>query len=121
MGYPAHLLLGSELKFTEGSVSLMSGLTGEDAFMQISIPIQPGNSGGPVVTFSGLVIGIVSSTTAIKPFLNFTGLYHKTSIGQSNLTTLWFYLNSNRSIAYWIQKKNPLILSKIQFVLLRQL
>jgi S1-C subfamily serine protease len=73
MGYPVQQLLGEEPKFNDGSVSSMSGLSGEATYMQISVPIQPGNSGGPVVTFDGSVIGIVTSTAAVKPFLSFTG------------------------------------------------
>ena len=49
IGYPAPDLLGSEAKFTEGVVSSLSVLGGDAGYMQISVPVQPGNSGGPLL------------------------------------------------------------------------
>lgn len=72
-GYPVSHLLGSEPKFTEGVISALSGIGGEQAYMQISIPVQPGNSGGPVVNSRGDVVGIVAAGAAVAPFLRSTG------------------------------------------------
>jgi S1-C subfamily serine protease len=72
-GFPVVDLLGAEPKFTDGSVSALSGRDGDPRLMQMTIPIQPGNSGGPVVTETGFVIGIVTSTAAALPFLRGTG------------------------------------------------
>jgi len=73
MGYPTKSILGGEPKFTEGSISALSGMGGEAAFMQISVPVQPGNSGGPLVNAEGEVVGIITATAAIEPFLRTTG------------------------------------------------
>ena len=73
MGYPAPDLLGQESKFTEGSVSALSGPGDKEFLIQISVPIQPGNSGGPVVNQLGEVVGVVTSTAAIEAFLPVTG------------------------------------------------
>jgi TPR repeat protein len=59
MGYPQIGLQGTEPKFTEGSISSLSGLTNNQKYFQISIPVQPGNSGGPLVNDKGEVIGII--------------------------------------------------------------
>ncbi len=72
-GYPATDILGQEPKFTEGSVSALSGLRGEVALLQMSVPIQPGNSGGPLVNERGEVVGVVTSSVAVKAFLSVTG------------------------------------------------
>jgi S1-C subfamily serine protease len=72
-GFPASGILGHEAKFTEGSISAMSGPGGEATFMQISVPIQPGNSGGPLVSESGEVVGVVTATAAVEAFLAATG------------------------------------------------
>lgn len=72
-GFPVAGLLGSEPKFTDGVISSLSGIGGEQAYMQISIPVQPGNSGGPVVNDRGEVVGIVAAGAAIAPFLRNTG------------------------------------------------
>ena len=73
VGYPVTSLLGDELKYTNGVISSLSGVGDEAAFMQITVPIQPGNSGGPLVNDSGEVVGITTSTAAISSFLNAAG------------------------------------------------
>ena len=73
LGFPLQSFLGQEPKYTDGAVSSLSGIYGTASFMQISIPIQPGNSGGPVVNDQGQIVGIVTSSAAILPFLQTTG------------------------------------------------
>jgi S1-C subfamily serine protease len=73
LGFPAPGVLGTEPKFTEGSVSALSGPSNESTFLQVSVPVQPGNSGGPLVNYRGDVVGVVTATAAILPFLQKTG------------------------------------------------
>lgn len=62
LGYPMALsLMGEEIKFTDGKISARSGFQGEINTYQISVPIQPGNSGGPLFDSKGNIIGIVNS------------------------------------------------------------
>jgi S1-C subfamily serine protease len=72
-GFPVMDLLGQEPKFTDGAVSSLSGLQGEKRLMQVTVPIQPGNSGGPIVTETGLAIGVITSTAAAVAFFEATG------------------------------------------------
>ena len=53
-------IMGDEIKFTDGRISAKSGINGELHAYSISVPIQPGNSGGPLFDFNGNVIGITS-------------------------------------------------------------
>ncbi len=56
LGYPRE-----EVVYGEGYLSAKSGYYGDTTSYQISISVNPGNSGGPVINKSGEVIGIISS------------------------------------------------------------
>ena len=61
MGYPLTSTMGDEIKLTTGIISSKTGFQGDVSQYQISAPIQPGNSGGPLFDSQGNVIGIVSA------------------------------------------------------------
>jgi S1-C subfamily serine protease len=48
-----------DIKVTKGIISGLSGPDGDRRLIQISAPVQPGNSGGPLVNTSGLVVGVI--------------------------------------------------------------
>lgn len=58
VGYPFGNSFNSSMKYTKGVVSALSGLGDNFSVMQIDAAIQPGNSGGPVLSSSGQVIGV---------------------------------------------------------------
>lgn len=59
LGYPMTDTMGDEIKLTNGIISALSGFQGTQNNYQISAPIQPGNSGGPMFDSNGNVIGVV--------------------------------------------------------------
>lgn len=59
-GYPLSSILSSGGNFTLGSVTALSGLRDDSRYLQTSAPVQPGNSGGPLVDYYGNVAGIVT-------------------------------------------------------------
>lgn len=61
LGYPLTSTMGEEIKLTTGVVSSKTGYQGDVSLYQISAPIQPGNSGGPLFDGNGNVIGVVSA------------------------------------------------------------
>lgn len=73
IGYPLAQMLGTEPKFTDGVISAKSGLGGEPIAYQITVPIQPGNSGGPLVNKHGQVIGVITSTASSIAFFKESG------------------------------------------------
>jgi hypothetical protein len=61
VGYPLRQVLASGATVTTGTVSALGGLANDPSKVQISAPIQPGNSGGPLLDRSGLVVGVIQS------------------------------------------------------------
>jgi S1-C subfamily serine protease len=61
LGYPLSGLLASEANVTTGTVSALSGPGDDSRLMQITAPVQPGSSGGPILDSSGNIVGIVVS------------------------------------------------------------
>jgi serine protease Do len=55
LGYPRE-----EIVFGEGSLSSVTGYMGDSSSYQVSIPVNPGNSGGPVLDEKGNLIGMIS-------------------------------------------------------------
>ncbi len=72
-GFPVVTLLGLEPKFSDGAVSSLSGVEGASEVFQVTVAIQPGNSGGPLLTEDGRVVGVITSTAAAIPFFRATG------------------------------------------------
>lgn len=61
LGYPLTAAMGEETKYTTGVISSRTGFQGDVSSYQISVPIQPGNSGGPLFDSKGNLIGIVNA------------------------------------------------------------
>jgi S1-C subfamily serine protease len=61
IGYPLNSLMGDNYKVTNGIISSNSGLKDDVRFIQITTPIQPGNSGGPLFNKDGNVVGLTTS------------------------------------------------------------
>ena len=65
IGYPLPTVLSTEPKATFGQISSVAGMGNDYTLLQISAPIQPGNSGGPVFDQAGDVVGVVVSSASI--------------------------------------------------------
>lgn len=73
MGYPNIRMQGQEPKYTDGTISSLSGSSNNLRYFQISIPVQPGNSGGPLVNEQGCVVGVVTARLSDAIAISETG------------------------------------------------
>ncbi len=72
-GYPLHGLLSDSIKVTSGNINSLVGMENDTRYLQISTPLQPGNSGGPIVDQSGAVVGVATAVLGSK-FAGSTGI-----------------------------------------------
>ena len=73
MGFPNISQQGIEPKVTDGIINSFSGANNDARVFQISAPIQTGNSGGPLITMDGNVIGVVASKLDAQAIARETG------------------------------------------------
>ncbi len=73
IGFPNVVVQGIAPKLTKGEISSLAGVQDDPRYFQISIPVQPGNSGGPLVDMQGKVIGIIAGSINQKVAVETTG------------------------------------------------
>ena len=61
LGYPLINTMGESIKLTDGLISSQVGFQGDITSYQLSVPIQPGNSGGPLLDNEGNLIGVINA------------------------------------------------------------
>ncbi|WP_051119697.1 S1C family serine protease [Gillisia sp. CAL575] len=61
LGYPLRATMGDEVKLTNGIISSKTGFQGDITSYQTSVPVQSGNSGGPLFDSRGNVIAIINA------------------------------------------------------------
>ena len=61
IGFPLSSVMGSNFKVANGIISAKTGVNDDIRKYQITVPIQPGNSGGPLLNKDGNIVGITSS------------------------------------------------------------
>jgi S1-C subfamily serine protease len=59
IGFPNIETQGMAPKYTDGKISSLAGMMDDPTEYQVSVPVQPGNSGGPLCDSSGEVVGII--------------------------------------------------------------
>lgn len=73
IGYPHPDIMGSQPKLTNGIISALSGLQDDKRTYQTTVPLQSGNSGGPLVNMQGKVVGVVTSKLSAVKVFEWTG------------------------------------------------
>ena len=73
VGFPQTEILGVKPKLSTGVISSRFGLRDDPRTYQISVPVQSGNSGGPLLNKQGEVVGVVASKLNAAQVFNWTG------------------------------------------------
>jgi TPR repeat protein/S1-C subfamily serine protease len=66
IGFPNIEIQGFSPKVTRGEISSLNGAEDDPRSWQISVPVQPGNSGGPLLDENGNLVGIVESKLSME-------------------------------------------------------
>jgi len=61
IGFPLPDIQGQSPKLTRGNISSLAGIQDDPRHFQISVAVQPGNSGGPLCGEDGIVRGLIVS------------------------------------------------------------
>jgi len=62
VGYPMPDMMGKAPKYTEGVISALTGIGDDESSLQMTTPIQGGNSGGALLNSDGEVLGVVTGS-----------------------------------------------------------
>lgn len=73
LGYPHTAIMGSNAKLSTGIVNSTTGLRDDPRLYQISVPVQSGNSGGPLLNRNGEVVGLVTAKLSAAQVYEWTG------------------------------------------------
>ena len=65
VGFPNIGLQGFAPKLAKGEIAALSGAQDDPRYFQISVPVQPGNSGGALVDERGNVVGVVADRKSV--------------------------------------------------------
>jgi S1-C subfamily serine protease len=90
-GFPLSGLLSDTGNFTNGNITSMAGMGNDSRLFQISAPVQPGNSGGPVLDRRGGVVAVIVSK------LNAMGVAKQTGDVPQNVN---FAIKSNVALGF---------------------
>jgi S1-C subfamily serine protease len=73
IGFPNPALQGVSAKFSKGTINSLSGFQDDLRLYQISIPVQPGNSGGALLDNDGNILGVIVAMLDAKTTFKITG------------------------------------------------
>ena len=111
-GYPLFDVLKG-INFTSGNVSALKGLGQDISQFQFTAPLQPGNSGGPILNDRGSVIGVAVAGLKTKQLLEKTEVVaQNANFGIKNTLLLNLLIDNNlshkTSNSYWPKSQRDL-------------
>ncbi len=72
-GFPHYGQFSSQGNLTDGLITALSGFEDDLRFLQISAPVQAGNSGGPLMDRSGNIVGVIVAKADVLSFAEESG------------------------------------------------
>jgi S1-C subfamily serine protease len=106
VGYPLQSILATSATITRGNISAEGGIQGSFGLFQFSAPIQPGNSGGPIVSDNGELLGMAVSTLSAES-LSKRGLIPQNVNFALNAKYIAAFLSREKIAFNEIQPKTP--------------
>ena len=104
IGYPHTRIMGFKPKYTEGVISSLTEIRDNPTVFQTTVPIQPGNSGGPLFNDKGEVVGLTTSSLSLLAIESMGAVPQnvnyavKSSFVKNTISTVPEALLSNRGI-----------------------
>lgn len=96
IGFPHAGTMGIKPKLSSGVISSTAGMQDDPTNYQISVPVQAGNSGGPLLDMSGAVVGVVSAKLRANRMLERTGdLTENVNYAVKSIHALDMLVNTN--------------------------
>jgi S1-C subfamily serine protease len=94
-GFPLSSMLASSGNFTLGDVTALAGIGDDTRYLQISAPVQPGSSGGPLLDERGNLVGVVTSKLNALKTAALTGDFPQNVNFAIKASALTAFLGSN--------------------------
>ena len=107
VGFPNIGLQGFAPKFAKGEIASLSGASDDARYFQISVPVQPGNSGGALVDERGNVVGVVSAKLNARAALAATGVPQSGMNYAVKSSFLLSFLESVPEVLAKLREANP--------------
>ena len=98
IGFPLVEVQGSKPKYTGGTISSLAGIRDDPSRMQISVPVQPGNSGGPLANARGEIVGVIVSRLNDLKVMEMSGSVPQNVNYAIKSSTLMKFLDENSSL-----------------------
>jgi S1-C subfamily serine protease len=116
VGFPNVGLQGFAPKFARGEIGSLSGPQDDARYFQVSVPIQPGNSGGALVDERGNVIGVVSAMLSAGAALATSGALPQNVNYAVKSSFLLGFLESLPEVAAKLKQPNTMDMKSDQVV-----